>query len=60
MVKNEELCRHLEKMLIMLDKKIEAAKMKVEKLCEATGCFEELCYDDKKTTQSVSDDDASA
>jgi len=47
-------------MLIMLDKKIEAAKMKVEKLCEVTGCFEELCYDDKKTTQSVSDDDASA
>ena len=58
-MKNEELWRHLEKMLIMLDKKIEAAKMKVEKLCEVTDCFEELCYDNKKTTQSVSDEAAS-
>ena len=57
---HEELRSRIEKMLIMLDKKIETAKMKVEKLCEITGCFEELCYDDKKTTQSVSDDDASA
>jgi len=59
-MKSEELRSRIEKMLIMLDKKIEAAKMKVEKLCVATDCFEELCYDDKKTTQSVSDDDPSA
>jgi len=44
-------------MLIMLDKKIETAKMKVEKLCETTGCFEELCNDNKKTTQSNGVDD---
>ena len=57
---HEELHSRIEKMLIMLDKKIEAAKMKVEKLCESTGCFEELCYDDKKTTQPPSEDDSSA
>ena len=54
---HEELRSRIEKMLIMLDKKIEAAKMKVEKLCESTGCFEELCNDNKKTTQSSGADD---
>jgi hypothetical protein len=54
---HEELRSRIEKMLIMLDKKIETAKMKVEKLCETTGCFEELCNDNKKTTQSNGVDD---
>ena len=57
---HEELHSRIEKMLIMLDKKIEAAKMKVEKLCESTGCFEALCNDDKKTPQPPSADDSSA
>ena len=57
-MKNEELRSRIEKMLIMLDKKVEAAKMKVEKLCEATGCFEELCNGNKIPTQSNVVDDA--
>ena len=59
-MKNEELRDRIEKMLKMLDKQVEAAKLKVEKLCESTGCFEKVYKNDKKPTHQVSDNEPSS
>ncbi len=56
-VYTKDLHLHVELMLKALDKKIESVKMKVEKLCDSTSCFERLCNNDKKTTQFPSEDE---